>query len=78
MQGRNKEDTKTMRAQGRQQEGAQEQRGNILRQRRGQKGISFTCCFVAKTGIYIYLTESLRELRSKEKDLQNYDEKMKS
>ena len=49
-----------------------------LRERRGQKGTLIHWCLVAKTGKYIYLEESLRELRSKDRELRNYDEKMKS
>ena len=52
--------------------------GTSLKERRGQKGTLIHCSFVAKTGKYIYLKESLRELRSKDRELQNYDEKMKS
>ena len=43
------------------------------------KGTLIHCSsLIAKTGRYIYLKESLRELRSKDRELQNYDEKMKS
>ena len=52
--------------------------GTFLRERRGQKGTLIHYCFVAKTGRYIYLKESLRELRSKDRELGNYDERMKS
>ena len=52
--------------------------GTSLRERRGKKGTLIHCSLVAKTGKHIYLKESLRELRSKDRELRNYDEKMKS
>ena len=43
--------------------------GTSLRERRGQKGTLIHWRLVAKTGKYIYLKESLRELRSKDREL---------